>query len=294
MNGFLIINKNTGMSSFDVIRRLKKICTFKKIGYIGTLDRNATGVLPVAINEGVKLIPLLEDHEKSYKARFLLGVRTDTFDIEGKVLEKTEPNEFKREQLEEALKGFKGEITQKVPIFSSKKVNKKPLYKLARKGIEVDVPEKKVHIFNIKLLDYTHPYVDVEVTCSKGTYIRSLANDFGEIIGCGATLYSLVRTKHGDFTYNMSVGLDEIKEKADIERYIVPVEDILPGMNKIVIDTQFERFLKQGMPVPIMSSMNAPKNDEMVKLFNKSGRLIAIGMTDIKTNTIKVKRLINN
>ena len=294
INGFLIINKNAGISSFDVIRKLKKINKFKKIGYIGTLDRNATGVLPVAINEGVKLIPLLEDYEKSYKAKFLLGIKTDTFDIVGKVLEEKEVGEFKKEELERILKGFEGEITQKVPIFSSKKINRKPLYKLARKGIEVEVPEKKVHIYSIKLTDYTHPYVDVEITCSKGTYIRSLANDFGEILGCGATLYALVRTKHGEFTYDMSVGLDEIKEKAEIERFILPLEHILSSMNKIIIDIQFERFLRQGMPVPIMSDMNAPKRDEMVKLFNRSGRLIAIGMTDIKTNTIKVKRLINN
>ncbi len=294
MNGFLVINKKAGISSFDVIRRLKKINKFKKIGYIGTLDRNATGVLPVAINEGVKLIPLLEDYEKSYKAKFLLGVKTDTFDIEGKVLEKKEADEFKREELERILKGFEGEITQKVPIFSSKKINRKPLYKLARKGINIEVPEKKVHIYSIKLIDYIHPYVDVEITCSKGTYIRSLANDFGEILGTGATLYGLVRTRHGDFTYDMSVSLDEIKERADMERHIIPVEDVLPGMNKVIIDIQFERFLRQGMPVPIMSDMNAPRQDEMVKLLNRSGKLIAIGMTDTKTNTIKVKRLINN
>lgn len=294
MNGFLVINKTAGISSFDVIRKLKRIDRFKKIGYIGTLDRNATGVLPVAINEGVKLIPLLEDYEKSYKARLLLGVKTDTWDIEGKILEEKNVNEFKKEELEQVLKGFEGEITQKVPMFSSKKVNKKPLYKLARKGIEVEIPKKKVHIYSIKLIDYTHPYVDIEVTCSKGTYIRSLANDFGEMLGSGATLYSLVRTKHGDFTYDMSVSLDEIKEKVDIEKHILPVEVILPGMSTITIDMQFERFLRQGMPLPIMTNMNAPKNDEMVKLLNRSGKLIAIGITDTKTNTIKVKRLINN
>lgn len=294
MNGFLIINKSAGISSFDVIRKLKKICHFKKIGYIGTLDRNATGVLPVAINEGVKLIPLLEDFEKSYKARFLLGLKTDTFDIEGKVLEKKEVAEFKRDELDSILKSFEGEIIQKVPIFSSKKMNRKPLYKLARKGIEINPPEKKVHIFSIKLIDYIHPYVDAEIICSKGTYIRSLANDFGEILKCGAILYSLIRTKHGDFTYDMSVGLDQINEKADIERHIIPIEEILPNMNKIIIDIQFEKFLRQGMPVPIMSSMNLSKHDEMIKLLNRNGRLIAIGMTDTKTNTIKVKRLINN
>lgn len=294
MNGFIVINKKTGISSFDVIRRLKKICTFKKIGYIGTLDRNATGVLPVAINEGVKLIPFLENYEKSYRASFLLGVKTDTFDIEGRVVEKKDVDEYRVEEIENALKGFTGEIMQKIPLFSSKKINSKPLYKLARKGINIEVPEKRVHIYDIKLIDYKHPYVDIEVTCSKGTYIRTLANDFGEKLGCGATLFKLVRTKHGDFTLDISVDVDTIKEKADIEKNIVSIENILPDMNRVIIDNQLERFLKQGMPVPIMTNMNVPKRDELVKIFNKDGRLIAIGMIDMKTNTIKVKRLINN
>ncbi|MBP8625562.1 MAG: tRNA pseudouridine(55) synthase TruB [Syntrophorhabdaceae bacterium] len=294
MNGFLIVDKSPGISSYDVIRRLKRLSRFKKIGYIGTLDKNATGVLPVAINEGVKLIPLLEDYEKVYKARVLLGVQTDTYDIEGKVLSEKPVTEYKIDDIEGVLRGFLGDITQKVPMFSSKKVNRRPLYKLARKGIEIDPPEKNVRIYNISIKDYSHPYVDIEVTCSKGTYIRSLANDFGNILGCGATLFSLKRTKHGEFTSEMSIDIDEIKNEADLERCLIPLKDVLPHMNRVTIDNQFERFLRQGMPVPIMSNTDINRNDEFVKLFNRRNELIAIGFTDTKTNTIKVKRLINN
>jgi len=225
---------------------------------------------------------------------FLLGVITDTFDIEGKVISEKIVAEYKKEEIEAALKGFVGDIIQKVPIFSSKKMQRKPLYKLARKGIQVDPPEKNVSIYNILLKDYSHPYVDIEVTCSKGTYIRSLANDFGNILGCGATLFSLKRTKHGEFTYEMSKNIDDIKNESDLKNSLIPLEDILPHMNKVTIDNRLERFLKQGMPVPILSNAGIKRNDEYVKLFNVRGEFIAIGLTDIKTNTIKVKRLINN
>ena len=134
INGFLIIDKSPGMTSYDAIKRLKRLHAFKKIGYIGTLDRNATGILPVAMDEGVKLIPFLENGEKRYVARFVLGITTDTFDMEGTVLSETQPPAFEREVVEEALCRFKGKITQKIPVYSSKKVEGKPLYKWVAAG----------------------------------------------------------------------------------------------------------------------------------------------------------------
>ena len=294
MNGFLIIDKKVGMSSFDVIRRLKKLHTFTKIGYIGTLDRNATGVLPVAINEGVKVIPFLENVEKAYRARFLLGVTTDTLDIEGKVLTETTVEPLDRDVIAEALKGFIGKITQRVPMYSSKKVNRKPLYKWARKGISVEAPEKEVEIFDIRFLDYTHPYVDVEVACSKGTYIRALANDFGNKLGCGATLYSLKRTRHGEFTEQMGVDIELFKADQDLINYLLSLENVLQSIRGVVVEPALEKFLKQGMPVPISGSTKEWKDGEATRLLNKQGHLIAIGVADIATKTIKIKRLINH
>ena len=195
MNGFLIIDKDSGMSSYDVVRRLKRIRSFKKIGYIGTLDRNATGILPVALNEAVKLIPFLENGQKAYRATFLLGTTTDTLDIEGKVLSTVEIEPFETVRLQDLLKTFEGKITQQIPVYSSKKVNRKPLYKWAREGVPIELPTKEVEIFDIHFLDYTHPYLTIDVSCSKGTYIRALAQDFGGALGCGATLYALKRTK---------------------------------------------------------------------------------------------------
>ena len=199
MDGFLIIDKSSGMTSYDVIKRLKRLHPFRKIGYIGTLDRNATGILPVALNEGVKLIPFLENGEKRYVARFVLGITTDTLDMEGTTLSETAPPVYERAVLEEALFRFKGKITQKIPVYSSKKVEGKPLYKWARQGIPIDTPHKEVEVYDLRFLDYVHPYVDVEISCSKGTYIRAIAHDFGAVLGCGAALHTLKRTRHGEF-----------------------------------------------------------------------------------------------
>ena len=294
MNGFLIVDKSTGMSSYDVIRRLKRLSAFKKIGYIGTLDRNATGVLPVAINEGVKLIPFFEDQTKTYRAKFLLGVTTDTLDIEGKVITTTTPGLFEKTALEDLLSRYKGKITQQVPFYSSKKIHRKPMYKLARQGIPIEPSQKEVEIFNIQLLDYSHPHVDIEVTCSKGTYIRALAHDFGGVLGCGATLFSLKRSRHGEFTEDMSVNVESLKNMEDVLNCLISLENVLKSFKEILVEETLERFLKNGMPIPLIGSTREWKNGETTKLINKKGALIGIGITDLASKTVKIKRLINN
>lgn len=294
MNGFLIVDKQIGMSSYDVIRRLKKISSFKKIGYIGTLDRNATGVLPVAINEGVKLIPFFEDGEKAYRAKILLGVTTDTYDIAGNILTETNTETYECSNIQNILNRYKGKITQQVPLYSSKKVHRKPLYKLVRQGIPVEAPEKEVEIFSIKLVDYSHPYVDIYVTCSKGTYIRSLANDLGLALGCGATLYALKRTLHGEFSDQMSVNIEDIKSKDDILNCLISLENVLKSFRDIIVEEALERFLKNGMPVPLLGNTRDWSNGQYIKMLNRRGHLIGIGVVDTDSKTIKIKRLIKN
>ncbi|MCX5804840.1 MAG: tRNA pseudouridine(55) synthase TruB [Proteobacteria bacterium] len=294
MNGFLIVNKDVGMSSYDVIRKLKSLSPFQKIGYIGTLDRNATGVLPVAINEGVKLIPFFENEVKAYRAKLLLGVTTDTLDIEGRVLTTTTPDKFEKETIESLLGRFKGKITQQIPIYSSKKIHRKPMYKLARKGIAMDPHQKEVEIFSIELLDYSHPYIDIDVVCSKGTYIRALANDLGGMLGCGATLFSLKRTRHGEFTHDMSTDIESFNSKEDILNSLISLENVLKSFNEILVMDALERFMKNGMPIPLLGNAREWRDGETTKLLNKKGILIGIGMTDLTSKTIKIKRLINH
>jgi tRNA pseudouridine55 synthase len=294
MNGFLIIDKSSGMTSYDVIKRLKKLHPFRKIGYIGTLDRNATGILPVALNEGVKLIPFLENGEKRYVARFVLGITTDTLDMEGTTLSEVVPPMFERAVLEEALFRFKGRITQKIPVYSSKKVEGKPLYKWTRQGITIDPPYKEVEVYDLRFLDYVHPYVDVDISCSKGTYIRVIAHDFGAILGCGAALHTLKRTRHGEFEMNKSVVLDYLKVKQDVVDYMITLEDVLHTFKGIVIEPVLEKFLKSGMPVPLLGGWRDWTHGELAKLINKEGMLLGIGTVDTSSRSIRMKRLINS
>ncbi len=294
MDGFLIIDKSAGMTSYDVIKRLKKLDSFRKIGYIGTLDRNATGILPVALNEGAKLIPFLENGQKKYVGRFVLGVTTDTFDMEGAKTSETEVAPFDTAVVRETLARFKGRITQKVPVYSSKKVEGKPLYKWVRQGLTVETPQKEVEVYDVNFLDYTHPYVDVEITCSKGTYIRVIAHDFGALLGCGAALYSLKRTQHGEFNLTRSVTLDSLRTKEDVVRYLVALEDVLVTARGVTIDPVLEKFLKNGMPVPLLGGARDWKHGELARLMSRTGGLLGIGKVDTDSKTIRMKRLINS
>jgi tRNA pseudouridine55 synthase len=294
MDGFLIVDKSTGMTSYDVIKRLKRIHPFKKIGYIGTLDRNATGILPVALNEGVKLIPFLENGQKRYVARFVLGITTDTYDMEGNRTREVEPPEFDRAVIAEALSGFTGRITQKIPVYSSKKVEGKPLYKWVRQGLAIDPPSKEVEVYDIRFIDYSHPFIDVEVACSKGTYIRVIAHDLGALLGCGAALHALKRTQHGDFAIDGAISLDRVVTREDILEHLVALPDVLPTTKGLTIDPVLEKFLKNGMPVPLLGGTRDWKHGELAKLLSRSGVLLGIGAVDTGSKTIKMKRLIIN
>jgi tRNA pseudouridine55 synthase len=294
MDGFLIIDKSSGIASYHAIKRLKLIHPFKKIGYIGTLDRNATGILPVALNEGVKLIPFLENGEKTYLARFVLGITTDTFDLEGTRISEIDPPGYDVNVIEKTLSSFKGKIQQKIPVYSSKKMDGKPLYKWVRKGVVMDTPYKEVEVHAIKFIEYLHPYVDAEITCSKGTYIRVIAHDFGALLGCGAALHSLKRTRHGDFTLDMSTPLDALKTEQDVVKYIISLRDVLKSLREVTVDSNLERFLRNGMPIPLLDSSRDLRNGEFTKLLNGSGTLIGIGKVDTPTRTVRIKRLINS
>jgi tRNA pseudouridine55 synthase len=282
------------MTSYDVIKRFKRLQSFRKIGYIGTLDRNASGILPIALNEGVKLIPFLENGEKRYVARFVLGITTDTLDMEGTILTEVEPPVYDRETIAEALLKFKGKITQKVPVYSSKKVEGKPLYKWVRQGIAIEPPSKEVEVYDVKFLDYAHPYVDVEIACSKGTYIRVIAHDFGAALGCGAALHTLKRTQHGEFGLSRSVPLDYFQAKQDVVKYMVGLGDVLQTVRGVTIEPVLEKFLRNGMPVPLLGTSKDWKQGELAKLMNKNGTLLGIGRVDTDSRTIRMKRLINS
>jgi tRNA pseudouridine55 synthase len=208
----LNINKPQGWTSFDVIKKIRSICKIKKLGHAGTLDPFATGVLIICIGKATKKINELTALDKEYIGEIELGISTDTLDVTGKVLSKKEIPKILKEEFEEICKKFIGEIEQIPPMYSAKRINGKRLYNLARKGIVVERKTKKVTIYNIKVVDFNLPIIKLKVSCSKGTYVRTLADDIGNTIGCGAYLKSLVRTKAGQFKIEDSLNIENFEK----------------------------------------------------------------------------------
>ncbi len=212
LNGIVVVNKEKGFTSHDVVNVIRKTLGTRKVGHTGTLDPNAEGVLPICVGRSTKACDMLTFSDKEYVATVKLGISTDTYDIWGTVT-KTAEADITKEELENAISGFTGEIEQLPPMYSAIKQNGKKLYELAREGIEVERKKRKITIYECELLSFENDTFAIRVLCSKGTYIRSLCHDIGEVLGCGAAMTSLVRTKSSVFDIENSLTLDEIKEK---------------------------------------------------------------------------------
>jgi tRNA pseudouridine55 synthase len=212
--GFILINKPAGITSHDVIDKLREITKIKKIGHAGTLDPFATGLLIVGIGRKfTKKLSVFQKKDKEYIATLRLGAESDTFDREGRIVEKEVEKIPDKREIEKVLKSFLGEIEQISPAFSAKKIQGKKLYELARKGIKVKPRPQKVKIYEISILEYNFPYLKIKVNCSSGTYIRSLADDIGKKLGCGAYVEELVRTKIGEFSVENAVELSKLNSQ---------------------------------------------------------------------------------
>ena len=215
INGIVNIYKEKGYTSHDVVAVLRKVVGQKKIGHTGTLDPDATGVLPVCLGRATKVCELLTDHDKTYEALLLLGKTTDTQDISGEVLEEKDPGDLTEEEVRSCIESFIGEYDQVPPMYSALKVNGKKLYELAREGKTVERKSRKVQIHGIRILEMNLPHVRMEVDCSKGTYIRTLCHDIGEKLQVGGCMEELERTKVGRFLKEDAVTLDEVRQKME-------------------------------------------------------------------------------
>ena len=211
INGFVVIDKPAGITSHDVVSRVRRILGTRKVGHTGTLDPFATGVLPVAVNDGTKAIPFLDEGSKCYEALLRLGVTTDTLDMTGAILSESDSSCITREQFIVCLIDFTGSLSQIPPMYSAIKQNGQPLYKLARQGIEVERTARDVEIMSIELLSFNLPHAAIRVVCSRGTYIRTLADDIGRQLGCGSALQELRRTASGPFRIEDVVTLTELE-----------------------------------------------------------------------------------
>lgn len=252
MNGIIIVNKEQGFTSHDVVAKLRGILHFKKIGHTGTLDPDATGVLPVCVGKATKVCELLTDKDKTYVAVVRLGVTTDTLDMTGQVLS-TSPVAVTEEHLAQVLQEFTGDIQQIPPMYSAIKVNGKKLYELARQGKEVERKARKVTVHELVLRDtrLQEDEFTIEVTCSKGTYIRSLCHDIGERLGCGAAMKSLVRTRVGSFCLADALTLGEIEEKvksgaAGADELLMPVDRVFSQYGSCHVSEKAMKFLRNG------------------------------------------------
>lgn len=222
--GFLNIYKPKGITSFDVIFKLRKILQIKKMGHTGTLDPLAEGVLIVALSEATKIIEFMMQHDKAYSAEIILGSESTTYDAEGE-LKKVSSQKPDLDEVQDVIKTFEGEIDQVPPIYSALKINGKKAYELAREGKKIEMKSRKVNIKDIELIDYNYPAFNIDVECSSGTYIRSLAHDIGKKLGTGAYLNKLLRTKVGHFLLEGSVSLEDL-EVDGLEKHLIPIESL--------------------------------------------------------------------
>lgn len=281
--GFLNVYKPKGITSHDVVAKLRRVTKVKQIGHTGTLDPFATGVLPVCIGKATRLIEYLED-DKEYLATVQFGKNTDTYDLDGEVTE-TFDKQITKADLEGALESFRGEILQLPPIYSAIKVNGKKLYEYARKGEEVKIEPRRVFISKLELVefDFENRCAKLAVACSKGTYIRSVAYDLGQVLKCGAYLTALERTKAGKFSVEESVELDRFNDSQDVLNSIVNPLDVMNLPLHYLSEQERER-VSHGMSIQNSDF----KNLDIVFLVY-SGKIYAIGM--VEQNKILVKKL---
>lgn len=238
MDGILNICKQEGPTSFGTVAAVKRLTGVKKVGHAGTLDPAASGVLPICLGRATRVTEYLMEYPKTYRAEVEFGKTTDTSDREGRVLTETDPSGVTLERISFALVDFRGEIQQKPPLYSALKHEGQPYYKLARAGQEIEIESRPVMVYSIEIIDWKLPVVTLDIECGKGTYIRSLARDLGEKLGCGAYMKSLVRRKYGPFSIEDAVTIPELEQAVrdnDWQRFLHPADSVLQHLKALTV-----------------------------------------------------------
>lgn len=278
ISGIINVNKPTGITSHQVVARLRKILKEKKVGHTGTLDPLAVGVLPICVGNATRIIEYL-DTTKAYRAHILLGVKTDTYDIEGNIIKKVEVKPDKA-PIEDALEDFRGEIVQIPPMHSAVHYKGKRLYEYARKNIEIaDIPKRTVFIDDIKLVGIEGSTAIVDIDCSGGTYIRTIAYDLGEKLGCGACIEQLIRTRAGEFRIEDSYTLEELEHK-DPEEFLIPAQEVL-SLESIELNDEQSNKLHKGQYFFID---RVSEDEKLVQLIYEDN---LAGIANLQNNKIK-------
>jgi len=286
MDGFLVINKQKSWTSADVVNKIKRVLKIKKAGHLGTLDPDATGVLPIALGKATKVIRYINEGDKEYQVVMKLGEKTDTLDAAGKVIETKEIPKLDKDKIEKILKDFTGKISQTPPAYSAVKVDGVRAYELARKGKDVQIKPRDIIIKEISLTKINIPFIAFNVVCSKGTYIRSLCSDIGERLGTAAHMFSLIRSASGQFKINDAVNIDDLGKGR-----IIKIDEALGFMPEIRIKKGFEDKVKNGMPITALfiekASADFSLNDK-VRIYSDE-KLMAVGIA--RFNSLQIEGL---
>lgn len=292
MNGFIILDKPAGITSFIGGAIVRRVTKEKKTGHTGTLDPMATGVLPVAVGNATRFIELLPSHDKGYRASFRLGTTTDTLDITGTVLTTSDviPHE---DEVKKAIAHFQGETEQLPPMYSAIKKDGKRLYELARQGIEVEREKRIVTIYSCDFVSFENGEYTIDVRCSKGTYIRSLISDIGEMLGCGAVMTALRRTLSNGFSIEEAHTEDELKAAEDITEFLIPVDKALEAYPAIkVSEAQAKRFRNGGeLDSQRLHTRLVPS---LYRVYSPDGKFLGLGEYRENETNLFVKRVFVN
>jgi tRNA pseudouridine55 synthase len=287
LNGIVVIDKPEGIASYDVVRRFKGLVSGVKVGFLGTLDPLATGVLPLLLGEGTKLAPFLEAGRKVYEASLLLGVVTDTQDREGQILQSVDLGAYdlSPSKIEQVIKRFRGRIQQRPPMYSALKHKGEPLYKLARRGEEAERSLREVEIYELRVTEINPPALGLYIECSKGTYIRTLAHDIGGELGCGAHVAALRRTRSGPFSIDAALPLAEIEvllKERRLNQYLIPLAQAMGFLPVMEVGETAALQISNGQVIPLKGvdqgvPQGGRKEGEVVRVVaKKEGGLVAV------------------
>jgi len=288
MSGVLVVDKPVGMTSHEVVQIIRRGTNIRRAGHTGTLDPRASGVLVILIGPAVRLSEYVSASDKRYQAVIRLGASTDTYDSDGQVT-RTNPIDVTEEQFETELKKFIGEIEQTPPPYSAIKMQGRPAYELAREGEEVEMQPRIINVYSLDVLEWAPPEVTVDVHCSSGTYVRSLAYELGEKLGCGAMLAGLRRTKSGRFTLKDAVPLRKLIESFDSNswyKYVIPAAEALADWSALTLNNEQVEAIRHGHRIP-----GEGKAGEMVRGITEQGELVALLEFDETTKEFQPRKV---
>ena len=302
IDGVFILNKDDGMTSNDALQQVKRLFFAKRAGHTGSLDPLATGVLPICLGEATKFSQYLLDADKTYRSTFRLGISTETGDCDGEEVKRVDASAITQTQIQDVLPQFTGEIEQIPSMYSALKYQGKPLYKWAREGITLP-PEarqsRKITVYRYDVLDFRggqYPEVDVEVACSKGTYIRTLAEDLGQLLGVGAHVIKLHRTEAGPFKIDDSMGLEQLQslrgeqEPEVLDKQMMPMDMPVLHMPKVELTSDMKHYFCQGQAVMNSDAYRSAKEGDMVRVYVEDGKFL--GVACLNEGNVAPKRIV--